>query len=97
MLDTARTLLIKEGPKFHDHAQFYSATSVFCRSLIVVSVIVGLTVLWRFFRVDTLRFVGTAIALTLLLIALIYTKEMNYRLSVHETLRAALLLTADKR
>jgi hypothetical protein len=91
----SRTLMIKDGGKFYDRTQFYSAASVSCRSLILVSLIIGGTLLWRLGRNDTRRSLVVLGVLAAIILSLFYTKEVYYRLSVHETLRAALLLTAD--
>lgn len=93
----SRTLMIKDGPRFYDRTQFYSAASVSCRSLILVSLILGGTLLWRLGCSDIRRSIVVIGVLALVILSLLYAKEMNYRLSVHETLRAALLLAADKR
>ena len=93
----SRTLMIKDGGRFYDRTQFFSAASVFCRSLILVSLIIGGTLLWLLGFSDIRRSIVVIGVLAVVILSLFYAKEMNYRLSVHETLRAALLLTADKR
>jgi hypothetical protein len=93
----SRTLMTKDGSKTYDRTQFYSAVSVFCRSLILVSLIIAATALWRLGLGDIRRSIVVIVLLAGVSMVLFYAKEMHFRLSVHEAMRAALLLTADKR
>lgn len=92
----SRTLVMKDGIKFYEQAQFYSASSVFCRSLILVSLIIGATLIWRYAGKNRRGLVLTVLTLVIVIPSLVHIKEMHYRLSVHEVLRAALLLAVDK-
>jgi hypothetical protein len=92
----ARTLVMKDGGPLKDRVQLYLAMSVFSRSLILVALIVAGTIVWfRFWAFNT-RLLYPLAALALLIPVLVYLKAMYFRLSIDETLRAVLLLTAQK-
>jgi hypothetical protein len=92
----ARTIAMKDGGALKDRAQFFIALSVFCRSLILVSLIVGVTLIWRSFGTNRKFSLIAAGALAVFVSSLVYFKEMYFHLSINEILRAALLLTAPK-
>lgn len=92
----ARSIAIKDGGPLKDRAQFFTALSVFCRSLILVAFIVGGTAIWRRFGKSYLDCAYAAGIMLSVILLLIYSKEMYFRLSIDEILRTALLLTIPK-
>jgi hypothetical protein len=92
----SRTMIMKDGGALKDRAQFFVSLSVFCRSLILVSLIVGATVIWFTFGKNRAVSLGAMAALMVFVLLLVYFKEMYFQLSIDEILRAALLLTAPK-
>src|SRR5262249_36605694 len=89
----SRTMTAKDAEALHKQAQFFSSLSVFCRSLIIVTWILGATAIVAFRR-NKYRVASSMAALIGITTMLWYFKELYFRLSIQEILRAALLLTA---